>query len=232
MSDSTSGLEHELTYLKSELSKKEIEVGKLEEKLRQKSFTDRGFTTDPQKSPFSKVMLRVLKKDEGIIGTIKSFYLKGFSFWNYAFVCGLGLITNMIAFSVYIGPLGPALANFLAILTAWISNWTFSVGPLGWVFGLSPKTKKSNSPAKEKAKEKRETLKPKKRIPKKPRIKFEIPPSLKMILLGGLMLFSSQFVGNMMGGLLQGGLAIGGLVIIITSIDKLRRKKGVSKASK
>ena len=72
-----------------------------------------------------------------------SFYTENYRFINYCFVCGvLGIGINqatLLTLSRYI-PL--YIANFAAIGFAMISNYTFTVGPLGYIFGQHGKPEK------------------------------------------------------------------------------------------
>ncbi len=66
-------------------------------------------------------------------------YIKGMSFINYAVVCGVGVLINMYVLLTLADVLSLWVANIIAILIAWANNWCFTVGPLGYLFGLSPK---------------------------------------------------------------------------------------------
>lgn len=68
-------------------------------------------------------------------------YIKSVSFWNYMLVGLVGVGINMIVIHRLINFLPLWLANSGAIFIAWSWNWVFSVGPLGYLFGLSPKKK-------------------------------------------------------------------------------------------
>jgi len=73
---------------------------------------------------------------------LSNIYLKAYSFINYALVCGVGVFINMIIL-LNLAKIFPLyLANVCAIFVAWIWNWSFTVGPLGYIMGLSPKKRK------------------------------------------------------------------------------------------
>jgi len=69
-------------------------------------------------------------------------YLKHLSFINYAIVGGIGVVINMYILLTTAEFVPLWLADILAILVAWSSNWCFSVGPLGYLFGLSPRRRR------------------------------------------------------------------------------------------
>ena len=67
-------------------------------------------------------------------------YTDNLSLINYAFVCGIGVLINMAIISFFFNSgLGLLIANAIAILCAFLWNWTFSVGPYGYLFDLSKK---------------------------------------------------------------------------------------------
>ena len=70
-------------------------------------------------------------------GTLSNIYIKMESMFNYAFVCGIGVFINQFVIHKLIGDMGLFWANNVAIVTAFIWNYTFSVGPFGFVFGFS-----------------------------------------------------------------------------------------------
>lgn len=72
---------------------------------------------------------------------LANLYVKSVSFWNYMVVGMVGVGINMIVIHRLINFLPLWLANSGAIFIAWSWNWCFSVGPLGYLFGLSPKKK-------------------------------------------------------------------------------------------
>jgi len=73
---------------------------------------------------------------------LSNIYLKAYSFINYALVCGVGVFINMYIL-LYLANIMPLyLANLFAIFTAWTWNWNLTVGPLGYIMGLSPKKRK------------------------------------------------------------------------------------------
>jgi putative flippase GtrA len=66
-------------------------------------------------------------------------YLKYLNLFNYAIVCGIGVLINMTIITTVFNMTGELMvSNALAILTAFLWNWSFSVGPFGHVFDLKP----------------------------------------------------------------------------------------------
>ncbi len=69
-------------------------------------------------------------------------YLKMMSLINYMLVCGAGVLINMYILYALVNFLPLWLANLFAIVIAFIWNWNLTVGPLGYIMGLSPKMSK------------------------------------------------------------------------------------------
>jgi len=68
---------------------------------------------------------------------LEEFYKQRLSLINYAVVCGVGVLINMAVISfLFDFGLGLVVANAIAIFTAFLWNWTFSVGPYGYLFDL------------------------------------------------------------------------------------------------
>lgn len=77
--------------------------------------------------------LRLFFGEERLI----NLYLQWVSLVNYAIVCGIGVGINMIVIHMLIKVFPLWLANLGAILSAFLWNWSMSVGPYGWLWGLS-----------------------------------------------------------------------------------------------
>ena len=87
-------------------------------------------------APVPKLVVKVIQilfADERII----QFYLRWISLVNYAMVCGIGVGINMYVLLGLAKILPLWLANLCAIGTAFLWNWSMSVGPMGWIWGLS-----------------------------------------------------------------------------------------------
>ena len=91
---------------------------------------------NPEDAWFTRIVTTSLKNN-----ALKNLYLKRVKFFNYAFVGGCGVLINTILLYALVSFLPLYLANWIAILVAWISNFFFSVGPGGHLFGLSEKPK-------------------------------------------------------------------------------------------
>jgi hypothetical protein len=74
---------------------------------------------------------------------LKNLYTQNHKFVNYAFVCGgIGVAVNQAVLHGLVTFLPLYLANFGAIAAAMVTNYTLTVGPLGYIFGLSEKKEK------------------------------------------------------------------------------------------
>ena len=69
-------------------------------------------------------------------------YVKWMSLINYAIVAGIGVIINQLILHRMVSYMALWLANLIAIFVAFGWNYLFSVGPLGYLFGLSLKPRK------------------------------------------------------------------------------------------
>jgi len=69
----------------------------------------------------------------------EKYYEKFWNPLNYAFVGGIGVLINYLVFALLISAFPWWICNALAILTAWMWNWSMSVGPLGYLWGFSKK---------------------------------------------------------------------------------------------
>jgi hypothetical protein len=89
---------------------------------------------NPEDAWFTKIVVSSLKND-----SLKDMYLKHMKLCNYAVVAGFGVIINTVLLYLLIEIFPLFIANWIAIAIAWASNYTFSVGPLGYLFGLGEK---------------------------------------------------------------------------------------------
>jgi len=81
-------------------------------------------------------IIHLLTGDERLV----KIYVKGVNLFNYAIVCGIGVGINMAVIHALINIFPLWLANLCAILTAFLWNWSMSVGPYGWLWGLSSRS--------------------------------------------------------------------------------------------
>jgi hypothetical protein len=97
--------------------------------------------TDTELKYFPKLVLYLIHKVNAP-KLIENLYLKYMSLWNYAVVGFSGyLINTTVLYSlVNMAPLW--LANAIAVIIAFLCNWMFSVGPLGFYMGLNKKEEK------------------------------------------------------------------------------------------
>jgi len=87
-------------------------------------------------APVPRIIVRVIRilfADERVV----QLYLKWISLVNYAIVCGIGVGINMYVLLGLANLLPLWMANLCAIGTAFLWNWSMSVGPMGWIWGLS-----------------------------------------------------------------------------------------------
>lgn len=63
-------------------------------------------------------------------------YLKNPGFWNYAFICGLGVIINQTVLHFFVQYLPLWVANLLAIFIAWMWNYFNAIGFLAKYWGM------------------------------------------------------------------------------------------------
>lgn len=96
-------------------------------------------TSDTENALFTTLVLSFFRIISPELGDL---YLHYNRLLNYAFVCGIGVAINMavIGFVFDLG-LGLYVSNAIAIFVAFHWNYIFSVGPLGYLFGLQEKPK-------------------------------------------------------------------------------------------
>jgi hypothetical protein len=88
-------------------------------------------------NPMSGLIYAILNKDDRLSG-VEAIYRKIWNVINYMLICGVGGTTvNYIILSVLVNILPLLIADVIAILTAALWNYTFTVGPLGYLAGLS-----------------------------------------------------------------------------------------------
>jgi len=67
-------------------------------------------------------------------------YKRSYKFINYAFVCGgIGTLVNYIVYHTMTLMIWEPIAFYFGVGVAAISNYLFTVGPLGYMFMLSDK---------------------------------------------------------------------------------------------
>ena len=71
-------------------------------------------------------------------------YVKWMSLINYAIVCGIGVLINQFIIHRMVNLMSLWLSNMIAISIAFLWNYFLTVGPFGYLFGLSRKREKNN----------------------------------------------------------------------------------------
>ena len=129
------------TKHKAELDDKNKEIKALKDQLKIKKRTEDVVEAEYTFQYFPAIILSISKVLDPS-NVLSKIYIKWHSLFNYMIVCGTGVAINQIAIHYFVRFMSLFWANNLAIMIAFASNWTFSVGPLGYLFGLSPKKKK------------------------------------------------------------------------------------------
>jgi hypothetical protein len=128
--------EIELLRQQVALLEKEIELTKTE-------VTETTLTDD---NSLSRLIYSMLNKFDGLT-PIHKIYGRFWNVFNYMFICGIGgTMVNFLVLSAFINIVPLLIADVFAIGTAALWNYTFTVGPYGYISGLSvkkPKFKKS-----------------------------------------------------------------------------------------
>lgn len=91
-------------------------------------------------APFNRVILRALKRYPPIM----ELYVKYSSVVNYIFVCGvIGVAVNYAVFHVLLRILLEPVAFCGGVAFGAASNYTFTVGRFGYVFGFTQSCKEA-----------------------------------------------------------------------------------------
>lgn len=124
-----------------EIRELEDNIAELKSSLKVKTRVQEVIHAEHTLDYFPAAVLKIL----AIVDPSKRFseiYLRTLSFINYGIVCGVGVVINMYVLLTAVEFIPLWLANCFAILVAWVWNWNFTVGPLGYLFGLSPRRRK------------------------------------------------------------------------------------------
>lgn len=128
----------EIESLKREIQKLETKNGKLQDALKAKIVVTKKIKKREELKYFPAIMLDIIKRlTKDNYSWAADLYIRYLSLFNYAIVAGIGVIINMFVLYSFVSIFPLWMANGLAILTAFLWNWTFSVGFCGWVFGFS-----------------------------------------------------------------------------------------------
>lgn len=130
---------------KSDLSEKDAEIRELKASIKVKKRVEHVVHAEYTYEYFPKFAITILNRIDPK-KKLSHAYIKSCSLINYIIVCGTGVIINNLVQKFLYSYTGEALnwmvINNLAIIIAFLWNYTMSVGPLGFFWGLSPKIKK------------------------------------------------------------------------------------------
>ena len=129
------------TKHKTELDDKNKEIKALKDQLKVKKRTEDVIEAEYTFQYFPAIILSITKVLDPT-DFLSKFYIKYVKLLNYCLVCGLGVVINQFVIHFFIKYLPLFWSNNFAIATAFLWNYTLSVGPLGFLFGLAPKKKK------------------------------------------------------------------------------------------
>jgi hypothetical protein len=100
-------------------------------------------------NPLSKIIYSILNRFDNL-SSIEKIYAKFWNVFNYMLICGIGgTLVNYVVLSFLISLLPLVIADIFAIGTAALWNYTFTVGPMGYLSGLSIKKPDKFKKAKE-----------------------------------------------------------------------------------
>lgn len=77
--------------------------------------------------------LIMLTKNKHVINA----YSKNPKFFNYAIICGIGVLIQSIILMFLSNSMPLLLANFIGVLVAWLWNYENSVGRFGGEWGMN-----------------------------------------------------------------------------------------------
>jgi len=134
-------LERIIAKHKTELSEKNAEIRELKAALKTKTKIEEVIHAEYTQEYFPKFVIGLLNLIDPK-KKLSHLYIKTMSLVNYMLVCGIGVFINTYILYALVNLFPLWLANLCAIFTAFLWNWTLTVGPLGYLMGLSPKVKK------------------------------------------------------------------------------------------
>lgn len=103
--------------------------------------SDGGMATATELKYFPKLVLYLIHRVNAP-KPVENLYLKYMSLWNYIVVGFSGYLINTTVLYSLVNMIPLWLANAIAVIIAFLCNWTFSVGPLGYLMGLSKREEK------------------------------------------------------------------------------------------
>lgn len=139
-------LSAEVESLKEENRKLEIANGKLRDALKAKIIVTRKIKKREGLKYFPAIMLDIIKRlTKDKYSSLADMYVKYLSLVDYAIVAGIGVLINMFVLYSFVAIFPLWMANGLAIFIAFLWNWTFSVGPMGYLMGLQPEIEEEHT---------------------------------------------------------------------------------------
>jgi len=124
-----------------ELSEKDAKIRELKAAIKTKMRVEEVVHAEYTQEYFPKFVIGLLNLIDPK-KKLSHLYIKTMSLVNYVLVCGIGVFINTYILYALVNLFPLWLANLCAIFTAFLWNWTLTVGPLGYLMGLSPKVKK------------------------------------------------------------------------------------------
>lgn len=134
-------LESIISKHKLEIGDKNREISELKATIKTKRRVEDVTHAEYTQEYFPKFMISLLN----LIDPRKKlsfWYIKTMSLLNYMLICSVGVVINMYVLLTVVKFAPLWLANLSAIFLAFLWNWNFTVGPLGYIMGLSPRRKK------------------------------------------------------------------------------------------
>ncbi len=130
-------LRAEIESLQSDLRKSENQNQRLRKALEAKVVVTKKIKKRDGLKYFPAIALKIignLTRDK--YSWASDVYIKYMSLINYAIVAGIGVFINMFVLYSFVAIFPLYMANGIAILIAFLWNWTLSVGPFGYLMGL------------------------------------------------------------------------------------------------
>lgn len=124
---------------KLELQDKDDQISELKATLKTKRRIEMSVHYEETSEFFTKGMMNLLNALSPN-KTLSLLYRKISSFINFTIVCLMGLLAYRLA-TPRLSSFSPLIGSWIGGLLAIILVWDFTVGPLGYIMGLSPKRK-------------------------------------------------------------------------------------------
>lgn len=119
-----------------ELLRKQVEI--LEKQIELSKIDPAEYTLSDD-NPLSNFIYSILNKVDQTT-PLEKIYSKFWNVFNYMLICGVGgTFVNYMVLSFFVNVFPLLIADLFAIITAALWNYTFTVGPMGYMAGLSIK---------------------------------------------------------------------------------------------